>query len=172
MDDSPGSRRTIGLDDPQQQTLHRREWRAERIGWALVTAAIVAGLCGLLGPGWLSHREKSSPGGGISAEYFAAIRYEAPAELRLRFAIPPGSNGELHLALSRSLGDAVTAEAISPPPAAVAMDAENLTYIFHAADMGGDGRVVMRFKPNQYGWLNYTVSLGGETISISQFVLP
>ena len=173
MDDSPGATRTIGLDDPQQQKLHRREWVAERIGWALIAGAVGAALVGLLGPGWLSHCETSSAGGRLSAEYYAAIRYEAPAELRLRFESPPADADELHLTISRSFGDAVTTEGISPTPIAVEMSDENLIYVFRLDDVGKGGRVVLRFKPNRYGWLTYSVSQPSDpAIEISQFVLP
>jgi hypothetical protein len=164
--------RSIELDDPDSLRLQSREWIAERIGWVLIAAALLAAVLGLLGPGPLSHRYASSSDGRLSVEYYSIQRHEAPAELIIRLPDVQRQD-EIRLAVSREFTDRITTESITPEPERIEMQGERLVYHVAAADSGGEAVVVVRYRNTAMGRLRYEVALeDGPVVSISHFVCP
>ena len=167
------SKSTLELDSPQNVRLQRREVFVEKIGWLVMAAAILAALAGLAGPGPLSSRTVSSSESGVRVDYDAIVRYEAPAELVIHFDKLALGSQRIEVAVSRSWTNHVTVETIAPRPLAEELAAENVIYVFQAADVQSAGSVVFRYKHDSYGPLQFTVGLpGADALSIHQFILP
>ncbi len=62
----------------------KRQWKAERVGWIVLTFLITAALFGLLGIGPLSSVELASPDGELSAAYSRFERNGASSQLVIR----------------------------------------------------------------------------------------
>ena len=96
---------TRELDTPRQQTIQRREWIAERIGWVLMAVVLFAASLGWLGPGLFSSRVVRSSDGLMEVEYDAIERYDAPCKLTIHLhgaskhgaLVAVGCHNEVHL---------------------------------------------------------------------------
>lgn len=82
--------------------------------------------------------------GRLVVEYYSVERYEASAELRIRFQPVQTEDGLIRLALSREFTDATTPEAITPAPDSVEMRDDRIVYAFRAADLGKEGSKVLK----------------------------
>jgi hypothetical protein len=150
-----------------------REWTVERLGWLVFAATLLAALLGILGPGPLSNSRQQTQDGRLVVEYYSVERYEAPAELRIRFQPVHTEDGLIRLAVSREFTDATTPEAITPAPDSVEMRDDRIVYAFRAADLGKEGSIIYRYKNNSFGRLRYDIGLAGEaSVSIAQFICP
>jgi hypothetical protein len=163
---------TLGLEQPENQRASSREWRAERIGWVVISIIVIAALLGAFGPGPLGHREATSEDGRLAVDYYRVQRYAAPAELRIRFE--PDASAELvHLAFSQSFVDEIKLESITPSPSATSLQGERVVYSFRVADLGERGHVFYRFEHESFGPLTGTVTLLPDSeIQLSQFICP
>src|SRR5690242_8532320 len=84
----------------------RREWRIERIGWAVMAVLLAAGLLGLLGYGPLSQARAGEPG-TLSVTYDRLQRASAPSEYHFTVAPSLARDGELRLRFDDTLLDEV-----------------------------------------------------------------
>lgn len=164
---------TLALDEPAKLRAVGWELFVERVGWALIAAVLLAGLIGLLGPGPLSYRELATENGELSVEYSAVERYEAPAQMTVRFGDAARPDRMIRLALSRDFADQIVPEAISPPPDSTTMLATKVVHAFRVSDLRDGGHVIYRFKNGDWGWRRFQISLvDGPTLEIEQFVCP
>jgi hypothetical protein len=164
---------TLELDGVLHQRRHRREWIAERWGMALIAVVVAAALSGLLGPGPLSHRTETSSDGQLSINHYALQRYEAPAELVVRFRAPPSGTNLIRLGLSRTLTDRITVEGITPEPESTEMEDGRIVYSFRASNLSGEGQIIVRYKNDEFGSVSYAADLiEGSRVQVAEFVLP
>lgn len=164
---------TLELEQPDSQRVVRREWWAERIGWMVIAAILVAALLGALGPGPLTFRKGESSDRRLTVEYYVVQRYSAPAELRVAFD-PPSDDAEfVEIALSQSLLDEIKLESITPEPLESNLDQERVVHRFRVADLGPTGHVVYRFEHESFGPLRGTITLLPDSeIELWQFICP
>jgi hypothetical protein len=167
-----GMRSTQELDEPENQPVYHREWIAERIGWLVIAALLIAAALGLLGPGLLSHRLATSSDGRLSVEYYSTVRSEAPATLKIR--VQPAGNGDrIRLAISERFLEAITPEAIVPEPEATEVGDDRVVHVFRVADLTEDGLITYRFRFDDFGPVSYQLSVpSGSEIELFQFVCP
>lgn len=137
-----------GLQLDEDLRFLRRSWRAERVGWALMSAAVAAALLGLLGPGPLSRGSAGSAESGLSIEYGRLERHEAAYELRLQFAPGASSDGRLRLKIGTSYLEKARLQRVDPEPESVIAAGESTTFVFKTAAGGQQSRVVLRFEPH------------------------
>jgi hypothetical protein len=171
---SRSSRSTIELEGPAQQRAARREYLAERIGWAFTAAILLAAMLGWLGAGPLSGRTRTSQDGRLSVEYSAVTRYESPAQIVIRCAKPSGS--PVRIGLSRTFTDSIAVESLTPEPEAVADEGPLLVYDLRVSDSADPATLLVHYRHTSYGWVRYTVR-GGDpenspAVEITQFVFP
>jgi hypothetical protein len=151
----------------QQQ---RREWRLERIAWALTVAILIAGLAGLLGPHqW---RTKAvSPDGSVAVEYDRFERYSAPALLTVRIA-PPAGDGELRLAIDDRFAEGITVQSALPQPSEMTAREGEILCSF---PRGGAApfEIKVHYQHEGFGLVRYRVGLEGHPpAEVRQFVYP
>ncbi|WP_051935415.1 hypothetical protein [Deinococcus sp. YIM 77859] len=161
--------RVSDLDITQDLEFHRRELRAEKIGWLLMLLVVVAALLGVFGSGPLSKGQVRAAGGALSAEYPRFARYLAPAELRLTFDPAAVQEGALHVWLSREFLDEVQVEAITPEPDAQQLEGDRLTYTFGARNTGEPVEVVFQLRMADIGRLPGRVGLTNTTAEELRF---
>ena len=149
----------------------RRAWVIERIGWSLMAAVLVAAVAGVFGRGPLSQAQANLSDGSLTLDYDRVVRFQAPAELRIRLRASP-SAGEAVLALSHVYLMAVSVDEIQPPPAQVRRQGEGVAYYFPVEGSAREIEVVFRLKPETIGTLSGTVSAGSRPVQFKQFVLP
>lgn len=162
------------LDLEQDLSFHRRELRAERVGWGLMLLVVVAALLGLFGSGPLSWGQTQSADGQLEVEYDRFARDLAPTELRLTLHPDPAQGEEVRVWLSRDFLQRVQLQQITPEPQSVETGPGRLTYTFPAAPAGSPVRVVFRGQTQGSGLLRGNAGLPGTAAEVrfSTFIYP
>lgn len=150
--------------------VHRIDWIVQRCAWLLFALVLLAALAGLLGPGPLTHAVESSADGTLVIDYHRIERYESPAKLKVK--LPEGRKQPVRLRVGKSFFDAVTMEAISPPPLAIEASEGDPVYIFPASPRGPYS-ILLRYKPDEFGPLRFAVAIDSDAaFEVQQFILP
>jgi hypothetical protein len=142
----------------------QRVWTAQRIGWSVIAALIVAALAGVFGVGPASRASAESPGLRLDYERFA--RWQRPTVLR--FALADGRPAEL--ALARRYLEFFRIEQITPEPSEVASSGPWLVYRF-----AGAGPVIVAFDlvAEQFGEVAGSArGPDGKALQFHQFIYP
>jgi hypothetical protein len=164
---------TLDLESTPIARRQRREWLAERAGWALMAGLILAGMFGALGPGLFSARSVASSGGDVRVAFEPRERAESPAALQVYLRAPRSADAIVRLTISRSFTARVAIEEISPTPLAVEMSDDQSTYVFRAGTRLSRGLVTIRYKYPTPGRSEFDIGLEGRpAVHVSQAVLP
>lgn len=161
------------LEIGQDIIFQRREWSAQRIGWALMALLILAGLAGLFGAGPLSQATAGSEGGPLWIEYDRFERRQAPAMLRVHLGPGAASNGQAQVWLSRNYVEAIEIEQIIPQPERVEAGPERMIYVFNVGDTSQPTAITFYLKPQAIGAIQAQAGLADEQpLNFSHFVYP
>ena len=151
----------------------RREWRFERIGWALMLAVAVASVVGAFGKGPLSHGAAGEEGSPLRVRYERLTRHHSPAPLELEVRASAGDSGLARVWIDQSYLERMDVDHIVPEPEAASAGADRTTYTFRITDPTRPGRIVFGFVPQGFGRARLRLGLdGGPTWELWQFVYP
>ncbi|HEY8370256.1 MAG TPA: hypothetical protein VIM86_13175 [Thermodesulfobacteriota bacterium] len=166
-------RRINGLEVDQDLAFERKSWTVQRVGWGVMTLAVVAALAGLLGPGPASRATASTPDGAIAVEYDRFVRASAPAEIGVSVGRGAIQGGVVRLWVDRRYVAEVAFERIVPEPASVEVARDRLVYVFAAAAGATTGRIGFTARPRTFGRKTVRLGLdGGSEVVFGQFVYP
>ncbi len=169
---------TLDLESPSQKKIVEREWVAERIGWFVLAAFVIAALLGLLGPGPLSRCRSTSPDKTLTVEYYSIQRYSAPAELHIHLTALDEREEVVRLRFKRSFTDHTTIEKIVPEPTVTEARGDWIIYSFRMSDLNPGGLIHFRYQHDSFGFLKHGLGIvevdntEGAAVAITQFVLP
>lgn len=148
-----------GLQLDEDPRFRKREWRVERIGWLLVTAAFVVAIVGGFGYGPVSSVALAA--GDADVEYTRIVHRENDDDLRVR---GPGTT----IRLTGEWVQAVDLEQVMPEPESMAADADSLTLEFAQPGL----HVTITYRAQQLGPLTGGVEVGEQRFALEQVVLP
>lgn len=160
---------TLQID--QNERFQRREWRFERIGWGILGVFVLAGLVGLLGTGPLSWAAARSEQGLVTVEYQRIAHHEADDSVSLVFAADAAEEGTISVELTGSWVAGVDMQGISPQPVEERAVPGGVVFDI-AVERPGPTSVLIGFRAQEYGTLEATVAVRGDTTSFTQLVLP
>jgi hypothetical protein len=161
------------LDIGQDIVFQRREWSAQRIGWALMALLSLAALAGLLGPGPLSRAIAGDEGGSLWLEYSRFERLQDPTSLKLNIGPLRSADGTARVWVSRDYLQKVQVEQVTPPPESVEAGPDRLTYVFRVAPADQPTAIVFHINHQTVGKLTSQIGLeSGPELSFGQFVYP
>lgn len=157
----------VDFDLGQQE----REWRFERIIWALGALILLAAAFGLLGHGPYSETKAGDERSGLWARYNWVTRYQSP-ELISVHAKPLGGR-EVSVSFTQAFVEHIDLDSIMPEPVRVELDGSRYNFVFATGASGDPSTVYFHYRPDRYGPLMTDVEASsGDRISIRQFVLP
>lgn len=168
MDATGGAGRTTLRRDDHIE-FERKSWRAERVGWVVMTLVIVAALAGLFGNGPLSRANATS--GNLHVEYERFLRHQARAEVRIAAR---SEGNELRVWISRGYAEGMEIHQIAPEPARVEMHADRLVYVFASDEESGPREVMFRFDVAKPWRLEGEIGVEGseERVALRHLVYP
>lgn len=147
-----------------------RTWRAQRVGWCVLAAILVAAVLGGFGPGVLGTVSELDAS-GLQLQYDRFVRYEAPATLFIE--LPATAADEQDFSIDASWIHAVHLETMQPEPLRVRSEGTRVRYTMSVQRRGTPTQVSMHFEPEAPGSLSGSVALeAGSPLRISQFVYP
>ncbi len=158
--------KTIGSLQLHEDLAHeRREWKLQRVGWALMALALLAAVLGLFGHGPLSETASASADGALTVRHQRFERYQAPSEYDIGALPALAAGGVLVLRVEPALLARIEIERFEPAPQQVRADGEALLFAF-ATVPGKPARVRMFFRPKRSG-RSWRASRSGRSGSTS-----
>jgi hypothetical protein len=160
---APRSRDLQINEDVRFQT---RDWIAQRIGWGLLAALLLAGLLGLFGDGPLS-RTTRTDGHGLTVEYERYVRHSSPTTITL--SISAAASGRTRVTLDRAYLLAHDLQRVLPEPDRTMVDGDRVTFVYETPPQ----TVRLRLEPDALGRHVTAVQLDdGPPVAITQFTYP
>ena len=161
-----------GLQLEENFEAQRRGWIADRIGWAVMAAVIIAALAGLFGNGFLGLGEAQDAAGLLEVEYNRFGRNGADVTLTVQVSETAFTQGEIAVWLPNEYLDAVRIDDIRPAPDKSQAHADGLRFTFLTA--GGDLQAVFDLTGDKVGPVRGAVGLGGPqgAATFDQFFYP
>jgi len=104
------------LELEQDLDFQRRQWRLERIGWAVIGCIIVAGLAGLFGHSPFARAHVQTADQKLTIEYDRFARYESDAEIRVSVELDGGGEQVFRLWMVSEYLDSLKVLEIDPVP--------------------------------------------------------
>lgn len=150
------------------ETFQRREWRAQRAGWAvlaLLVGGALAGLTGGSGPLARARVAQSS----LEVDYPRIARRLRDAEVTIRSHA--ATSGRFALRVERALFEDFALERVVPPPASVASDAEALRFEFALA-AAGPIEIDFALRGERAGAGRAALAAGDERVELRYLILP
>ncbi len=148
----------------------RRVWRAERIGWALMLAVVLAALGGLFGGGGPLARGEAADG-GLEAEWPRMARLGAAAPIRVTLPPEPGAR-EAELLLPPDFAANWQVRAIAPAPIEMEGGAGALVLRLRR-DAAGRAAVAIEAEPaGRPGPRRLRLGSAGRVLDLPVFVWP
>jgi hypothetical protein len=169
MSEEPQHVGTLQID--QDLVFQNRTWKVQRIAWAVLGLAILAGLLGVFGTGVASHATAGGAG-ALLLEYERFECWGAPAKLRLHLEPSAEAGGAARVWLGTEYIEDLRIEAITPEPESVEADRDRLIYTFRVAQ-GQPALVTFYFSPERAGLLTGQAGVvGGQALRFRQFIYP
>ena len=166
-----GTRRKQGLEVHEDPVFQRRDWLAQRVGWAVIAAMLLAALAGLMGSGPLSHTTRSD-GRQLTVEYDRFVRHGARTALTFRVAPQAAAKGPVRIAIDRPFLAANDLQRLVPEPREMRGRDDAVEFIYDVAP-GAALQVRWTVEPDELGSLSSSVRLNdGPAVEIAQFTYP
>lgn len=150
----------------------RREWRIQRVGWAVMGLVVVMAATGLFANGPLSKARAGSADAGFEVSYERFARNTASTVLEFTVGQAVIQEGQVHLWISQDYLQAVEVLSVQPEPSSVSADAEGVTFTLDVGD-AAPVPVAMFVRPAEMG--RYSGEVGtrdGGRWRIAQFIYP
>lgn len=161
----------MDLQIQQDEAFQRREWRFERLGWALLTLFVVAGLLGVLGKGPVAW---STVGDGdvVQVEHNRITHLEADDTVLLRFGPDAVEDDTVTVELTGTWVSAVDLRSVSPAPSEESLTPGGVVMEFAVDTVGRDLAVQLGFRAQGIGSYTGHARVGDAAVSFRQTVLP
>jgi hypothetical protein len=146
----------------------RKVWTVERVAWVLMSAAIIAALCGFTGHGLFSARTATSPESGLVIEYQRFERHHAQTHLSLMLTGTPAEETQLYFGAEFLRKAEVTR--IEPEPERAELGADATMYVFNT---NAAGRIIVHYRPIAMGRVQLVLSRDtAPPLRLTQYVYP
>lgn len=168
-----GPERVGSLEVAQDFEFQQRQWKAERIGWAIMVLIALLALIGLFGNGPLSSASVEAPDGSLSTAYGRFVRQEAPSTLTFQVAGSQATNSEIELWVSQDYLESMEIQHISPQPTEVRGGENRMIYVFTIDDPSATLQVTFSLEPQEMGRLSGEVGVtDGPMVTFNQISYP
>lgn len=157
------------LEVDEDPRFSRREAVAERVGWIVILAVVVAGALGLFANGPLSHRTAAR--GAIEVHHQRFARNQGRTTIEVEVGPTAAEEGEVVVAVPQSFLDAYEVEEVFPEPASVRSALDTVELVFEVG-AGAELRAVLHLRPERTGRQRGAITVGDDTVELRQFVHP
>jgi len=165
MDEFDSRSHPIQEDMPFQ----RRTWIAERIGWVIMGALLLAALAGLFFHGPLSHTIARTSDNAIAVEYERFVHKTARTDFRIR---ADGISREILVRLGPSFVASLDIEVMMPKPVRSSAGNQGLELVF-APSSAADLLIHIGARPKRSGLMRTQIAIEGrDPLNIAQLIYP
>ena len=165
--------RVRDLQIEEDLNYQRKEWRFQRIGWAVMVFIVLAALAGLMGRGPLSKTSLEDRGSLERLEYHRFVHYRDPEQLKLQLSAQAMQGEQFRLWLSHDYFSGIEIKSIVPEPEHMESAASRHAMVFSIAEPGRPTSVCIQFEAENIGPLSGELSVNDEPpVELWQFVYP
>src|SRR5688572_13697292 len=159
-------RRDLEIDEDLE--FQQKEWRAQRIGFALLISFVLAALLGVTGMGGpLSHATAGDRSAAVFVEFERFVRRGAMSTIRLHLRANPGA---VRFWVSAPYFEHVRVESVMPQPEIVSADAQRHVYTIRSGSP--EVIVTLEIEHQSVGRIDVAVGLvDGPSVQFSQRAL-
>jgi len=150
----------------------RKEWTAQRVGWALLALLVVASLAGVFGAGPLSETTASADDGTVEVAYERFIRNVGTTTMTVSLGAAAVDDGKAQLYIARDLMEGWRIQNVSPAPSTESSSEDWLIYEF---DVLGDTPPEVKFlyRGDGFGRHAGAIRAGtGSPVQLWQWIYP
>jgi hypothetical protein len=153
----------------ESMPFQRREWRLQRVGWALIALVLIAGMLGLFGRGPLGHRTAANA--ALQVEYEWLARRDSQTTWKMTPLTPP-ADGRYRVALDANWAQHFQIHAIQPEPESARLAEGGWVYEFEARETR-DLPIIFHVEARKIGRLEGSVVLNdAPPLQMDLFVYP
>lgn len=161
------------LEIDQDLEFQQREWRVQRVFWAVLVLVVVLGMIGLFGTGPISSATSGSSSQGISVSYERFVRHGGEAELEFTIQPDQVQDGQVEIWISSSYLDDLTIEQYSIEPDEVRSQGERQVFVFLVDSSDEPASIRISIRPDKMGrFAGEAGIVDGPSISFSQLSYP
>lgn len=161
----------MALEVSEDAAFQRREWTAQRIGWAAMALVVVAALIGLLGPGPLSGATAATDDGGAEVQYQRFGHLEADDEITVVLSPAAVTDDSVDVELAADWLRSVDVTGISPEPQEQVATPYGVRLTV-AAEPGSRVRLQIAFRAIRMGSIDAGFRFEDQTVPFHQFIYP
>lgn len=161
------------LEIDQDLEFQEREWRVERVGWALLAGVVVLAAFGVFGHGPVSWTKVSSGDGSLEVSFERFGRRGGSQALVVSAPASEARRGVWDVEISRSYVDAMDIDAVTPEAEAVEAVDGAVRYSFSQGSPDADLDARLSLTPRAMGPRRGEVRVsGGEPVGVHHFLFP
>jgi hypothetical protein len=154
-------------------SFQKKEWRIQRIGWAVWVLILLAGMLGLVGMGPLSSTSATASDDTLTLEYDRFVRYHQPTKLHVMLRPNNQTGDPIRLSISQPLLDRLQISRIEPEPQRRELSNDGVVYSFPTASAVEQARIRFHVQYEAIGSSTGRIALlGRESVTFHQFVYP
>jgi hypothetical protein len=164
-------KRVGDLELDQDLAFQHREWAVQRVSRWVLTAFTIGAALGAFGGGPLTGARAGSPGSPVWIEFDRVVRVNAPARLSVHVRGPAHGHSTRDIRIAREYFERFRVERITPEPATVALDSDDVTLSLPAQGVD-QSTVVLDVQPLVPGLYRARVGAGAAgAVTFTQLVL-
>jgi hypothetical protein len=150
-----------------------REWRLERIGWAVMVVIIVAALSGVFGGGGLVACTTVADAAGLTEVRYARFaRYASPTTLHINLTAS-ASRRPIRVRVSDRYLSEMNVRAITPAPTSTAIADQQHVFVFERSAAPASATIRFELEPTAIGrHLGWIAVDEAAPLSFTQFIYP
>lgn len=158
------------LQKPDVLRTQRREWVAERTGWAVFAIVMALGALGGFGGGPLAHASRST--GAVHLGFDRFVRHGVPTNFRLAIGPEAGVDNRITVGIDLDFLGGAAIQDIRPTPLSSSSSDDRLTLEF-AAPASLTSIIVIEIKPGRAGQRSGWIEVGNRgRLEFEQIVFP
>jgi hypothetical protein len=166
-----GVKRPGGLDLEQNLVFQYREWRFQRLGWALISVLLAAAIGGLFGGGLLSQARVSAPDGSLQVAYERFARADAPTIMTITM-LPAISERQVRVEFDRAYLQSIVIEYMVPLSQQVHAGPDRIVHVFDVGQPAQAMTATLHMRPLVAGLVEGKIALGHRAVTLRQLIYP
>ncbi len=163
-----------GLQVGEDLEFQEKEWKAQRLVWALFALLLLLAAAGLFGDGFLAHARAGEEGENLWVNYQRFARIFSPQKMQV--SVRPqafSAQDAVEIRVDREFIEGVRIESIEPEPSSVELQADSYVYTFEVGELQQAHEIDFDVQFLRIGFHRAWFGVpAGDEVHLAYFVYP